>query len=144
VLGFGLCAAGWSLAAAAPASRWGVAAFALMLILFGTGATLVFVTFLALRQAVTPAPLLGRMTSTMRWLILLPAGPGALIGGWLGEHVGLRAALGFAGGTAFALTALAWRQRVIRSTRSLPTPVVQSREPATAQMSVTQPGEFVP
>jgi MFS family permease len=144
VLGFGLCAAGWSLAAVAPASRWGVAAFALMLVLFGTGATLVFVTFLALRQAVTPAPLLGRMTSTMRWLILLPAGPGALIGGWLGEHIGLRAALGFAGGTAFALTALAWRQRVIRSTRSLPTPVAQSREPAAARVSDTQPGEFVP
>ena len=47
---------------------------------------LIFINFLALRQAVTPAPLLGRMTSTMRWLILMPAGPGALLGGWLGEH----------------------------------------------------------
>ena len=54
---------------------------------------LIFINFLALRQAVTPEPLLGRMTSTMRWLILLPAGPGALVGGWLGEHVGLRASL---------------------------------------------------
>ena len=75
-------------------TRWGVAAFALMLMLFGVGAVLIFINFLALRQAVTPAPLLGRMTSTMRWLILLPAGPGALLGGWLGEHVGLRAVAG--------------------------------------------------
>lgn len=72
VLGFAICGLGWTLAAVAPASAWGVATFALMLTLFGVGATLVFVTFLALRQSVTPAPLLGRMTSTMRWLILLP------------------------------------------------------------------------
>jgi hypothetical protein len=69
---------------------------------------------------VTPAPLLGRMTSTMRWLILLPAGPGALIGGWLGEHAGLRAALVFAGATALVLSYVAWRQPIIRSTRALP------------------------
>jgi hypothetical protein len=81
---------------------------------------LIFITFLAMRQAVTPAPMLGRMTSTMRWLILLPAGPGALLGGWLGEHVGLRASLVFAGSAALALAALAWRQPVIRNTRVLP------------------------
>jgi hypothetical protein len=63
----------------------------------------------------------GRMTSTMRWLILLPAGPGALIGGWLGDHVGLRVALGFAGATALILAAVAARLRVIRSVRTLPT-----------------------
>ena len=63
---------------------------------------------------------LGRMTSTMRWLILLPAGPGALLGGWLGEHFGLRSALVFAGVTALVLASLAWRQPVIRGTRVLP------------------------
>ena len=60
------------------------------------------------------------MTSTMRWLILLPAGPGALIGGWLGEHVGLRAALVFAGATALLLAVVAWRQAILRATRVLP------------------------
>jgi hypothetical protein len=58
----------------------------------------------------------------MRWLILLPAAPGALIGGWLGEHLGLRAALGGAGGTALLLALLAWRQPIIRGTRVLPQP----------------------
>jgi hypothetical protein len=81
---------------------------------------LVFINFLALRQAVTPQPLLGRMTSTMRWLTLLPAGPGALIGGWLGEHVDLRAALAFSGVTALVLAVGAWQWATIRGVRRLP------------------------
>jgi MFS family permease len=121
VLGIGICGAGWLLLSAAPANVWGVVAFTVTLMMFASGAVLIFINFLALRQAVTPAPLLGRMTSTMRWLILLPAGPGALLGGWLGQHIGLRAALGFAGGTALLLAALAWRRPVIRSVRTLPT-----------------------
>ncbi len=120
VLGVAICGVGWLLGASAPASAFGVALFATMLMTFGVGAVLIFITFLALRQAVTPVPLLGRMTSTMRWLILLPAGPGALLGGWLGEHVGLRAALAFAGTSALLLAIIAWRQPVIRTTRVLP------------------------
>ena len=122
VLGFAGCGAGWLLLAAAPANAFGVAAFAAMLLLFSLGAVLIFINFLALRQAVTPEPLLGRMTSTMRWLILIPAGPGALLGGWLGEHIGLRAALAFAGGTALLLAGVAWRQPVIRGVKVLPSP----------------------
>lgn len=122
VLGYLITGSGWSLAAIAPASAFGVAVFAAMLMLFGIGAVLIFIAFLALRQAVTPAPLLGRMTSTMRWLTLLPAGPGALISGWLGEHLGLRAAMGFAGASALLLALVAWRTAVIRNTRALPAP----------------------
>jgi MFS family permease len=120
VAGIAVCGSGWLLLAAMPANGLGIAGFALMLFMFGLGAVFMFINFLALRQAVTPAPLLGRMTSTMRWLILLPAGPGALIGGWLGEHFGLRAALVFAGTTALMLAAVAWRQPVLRATRVLP------------------------
>jgi len=122
VLGIAVCAVGWLIGAIAPVSAFGIALFSTMLMMFGVGAVLIFITFLALRQAVTPAPLLGRMTSTMRWLILLPAGPGALLGGWLGEYAGLRATLAFAGGTALLLALLAWRQSVIRNTRELPAP----------------------
>jgi MFS family permease len=120
VLGFAVCGAGWLLGAIAPSSPLGIAMFGAMLMLFGVGAVLIFITFLGLRQAVTPPHLLGRMTSTMRWLILLPAGPGALIGGWVGEHAGLRAALGFSGITVLVLAWVAWRQAVIRETRTLP------------------------
>jgi MFS family permease len=122
VIGFGTCAAGWLLVSVMPANAFGIAAFALMLLLFSAGAVLIFINFLALRQAVTPQPLLGRMTSTMRWLILIPAGPGALAGGWLGEHVGLRAALAFAGASAALLAVLAWRHPVIRAVKVLPKP----------------------
>ncbi len=121
-LAIAICAMGWLVLAVAPANGWGVAAFAFMLFAFGVGAVLIFVNFLALRQAVTPEPLLGRMTSTMRWLILIPAGPGALIGGWLGEHIGLRAALAFAGCGALLLAGVALAVGAIRSVRELPKP----------------------
>ena len=123
VLGFAACGLGWLQLAFAPLNDWGVVSFGVMLFAFGVGAVLIFINFLSLRQAVTPAPLLGRMTSTMRWLILLPAGPGALIGGWLGEHVGLRSALAFSGVGACLLAAVAWRHPVIRRVRELPKPV---------------------
>ncbi|MBW8847716.1 MAG: MFS transporter [Burkholderiales bacterium] len=123
VLGYAACGVGWLQLALAPAGMAGVVSFGLMLFAFGMGAVLIFINFLSLRQAVTPAPMLGRMTSTMRWLILLPAGPGALIGGWLGEHVGLRSALGFSGVGACLLALLAWRHDVIRGVRELPKPV---------------------
>jgi predicted MFS family arabinose efflux permease len=122
LIGFAVCGSGWLMLAFAPANAWGVAAFALMLLLFSAGAVFVFINFLALRQSVTPEPLLGRMTSAMRWLSLLAAGPGALLGGWLGEHLGLRAALGFAGGTALLVALLAWRFSVIRGVKELPRP----------------------
>jgi len=122
VMGYAICGSGWLLLAAAPANAWGVAAFAFMLMTFTTGAVFIFINFLALRQAVTPEPLLGRMTSTMRWLTLLAAAPGALLGGWLGEHVGLRSALLFAGGVSVLLVAVAWRLPMIRELKSLPQP----------------------
>jgi len=120
VVGYLITGAGWALLAVAPANAWGVAAFAVMLMMFTTGAVFIFINFLALRQAVTPVPLLGRMTATMRWLSLLAAGPGALLGGWLGEAVGLRAALGFAGGVTLLLVIVAWRLPLIRELKTLP------------------------
>jgi MFS family permease len=120
VVGYLICGLGWLLLAVAPANAWGVAAFALMLMMFTTGAVFIFINFLALRQAVTPEPLLGRMTATMRWLTLLAAGPGALLGGWLGEHIGLRSALGFAAGVSLLLVVVAWRLPLIRDLKTLP------------------------
>jgi len=118
--GIGLCGLGWLLPVLAPTQALGVAGFAGMLACYGFGAVIVFINFLALRQAVTPTPLLGRMTSTMRWLILLPAGPGALLGGWLGEHLGLKVPLALAGAGALLLAVLAWRHPVIGRVRALP------------------------
>jgi MFS family permease len=133
VLGFGICAGGWLLLALAPVGGIGVAAYALMLMAYGFGAVLITINFIALRQSVTPGHLLGRMTTTMRWLILLPAGPGALLGGWLGEHWGLRAALGFAGVTAVLLTGVSRRLAVIRSMTVLPTLKAEAIAPYSAE-----------
>lgn len=121
VVGFMVCGLGWLQLALVPIGPWGVASFVFMLLCFSAGAVLIFINFLALRQAVTPAPLLGRMTSTMRWLILIPAAPGALLGGYVGEHLGLRYALGLGGLGALLLSAWAWRHPTIRSVRCLPT-----------------------
>lgn len=122
LMGFAITGLRWLMLAAAPEGDVGVAMFAAMLMSFSAGAIFIFINFLALRQAVTPAPLLGRMTSTMRWLTLLAAGPGALIGGWLGEHLSLRWALAFAGGTSVLLALVAWRVPRLRELKTLPAP----------------------
>ncbi len=122
LMGFAITGMGWLMLALAPEGDLGVAMFAAMLMSFSAGAIFIFINFLALRQAVTPAPLLGRMTSTMRWLTLLAAGPGALIGGWLGEHLSLRWALAFAGGTSLLLALAAWHLPRLRQLKTLPAP----------------------
>ncbi|HEV2703418.1 MAG TPA: MFS transporter [Steroidobacteraceae bacterium] len=120
ILGMAVSGSGWLLLALAPPNQMGMGAYALMLFMFGVGAVFIFVNFLAMRQSVTPGRMLGRMTSTMRWLIMLPAGPGALIGGFLGQHFGLRVPLGCAGVASLLLAALAWRVPRIRHIRTLP------------------------
>jgi predicted MFS family arabinose efflux permease len=133
-LGFALCAVGWLAAAAGPVGPTGRLLFAFMLMCFGAGAIFIFINFLAIRQAATPTPLLGRMTSTMRWLILTPAVPGALLGGWLGEHLGLRAALAVAGAAGLLLALATWRLPRIRELRVLPVhPQAAAAEPAPAE-----------
>jgi MFS family permease len=135
VMGFAVSGSGWVLLALAPLNALGIAAYALMLFLFGSGAVLIFINFLSLRQSVTPPPLLGRMTSTMRWLILIPAGPGALVGGWLGENLGLRVAIGFAGCAALLLALFTWRYTVIRTVRTLPTIKAEAVTPFSSDYS---------
>ena len=120
VSGVAVCGIGWTTLALAPTNHWGVIAFGWMLMCFSVGGVLIFINFLALRQAVTPESMLGRMTSTMRWLILIPAGPGALLGGWIGEYIGLRYSLGAAGAFALALAVIAWRNPIIRAIKVLP------------------------
>jgi MFS family permease len=119
-LGVALNGLGWLQLALVPRGSLAVFSYVLMLVCFSMGAVLLFINFLALRQAVTPEPLLGRMTSTMRWLILIPAGPGALLGGYLGEHLGLRAAMGFGGVGALLLAVLVWRSPTIQTLKRLP------------------------
>ncbi|MEU9856363.1 MFS transporter [Streptomyces sp. NPDC047974] len=70
--------------------------YALACVLQGLGWT-AFMTFkiasVALRQRVTPAPLLGRVTATVRFVVWGVMPLGALAGGLLGEYTGVRTAL---------------------------------------------------
>jgi hypothetical protein len=64
--------------------------------------------------------MLGRMTTTMRWLILLPAGPGALLGGWLGEHSSMSTPILIAGLGAMLTAGLGLLATDLKRLRQLP------------------------
>ena len=57
------------------------------------GALLFFMPYISLRQRVTPDAMLGRMTSTMRFLGVAGSPVGALLAGLAAEQMGVRAAL---------------------------------------------------
>lgn len=122
ILGFAISGVGWLQLALAPSGAWGVPGFIVMLLCLGAGVALIFINMLALRQAITPPSLLARMTSTMRWLTLLPAAPGSLLGGFIGEQFGLRHALGFGGLGAIVLAAWVWRYTELRHAVSVSAP----------------------
>ena len=79
--------------------------------IFGVGSTLWGVNVMSMRQMVTPSELLGRVTASMRTLIIGALPIGALVGGWLGEWVGLRAALGVGAGIAVVMCVMALLNR---------------------------------
>jgi len=72
----------------------------------GIGVTISNVHVVSLRQTVTPDRLLGRMTASYRLVVYGAIPVGALIGGGLGEAIGLRATL--AVGAIGLLFAVSW------------------------------------
>jgi MFS family permease len=62
-------------------------------LLFRLGALVYSVNQLSLRQAIVPAQLLGRVNATMRVIVQGVAPVGALVGGLIGELLGLRTTL---------------------------------------------------
>lgn len=120
--GIAVSGAGWLQLAWAPGGGLGIVSFAVMLGCFSTSVVLIFSTMLALRQAMTPAPMLARMTSTMRWLTLFPAWPGMLLGGALAEHFGLRFPVATGGVGALVLALGLWRFSAIRAAKALAAP----------------------
>ena len=69
------------------------AALGVGMLLFDFGAVLWGISYLSLRQAITPDRLLGRMTATMRFLAIAAAPLGSLVGGALATQIGLRETL---------------------------------------------------
>jgi len=95
--------------------------------LFGGGlfvldlaAMIFFINYLSLRQAAAPDALLGRVTATMIGLTVSAAPIGGLMGGWIAQHLGLRAAILVAGAGALGLGLLVTWLSPIGRIRELP------------------------
>ncbi len=87
---------------------------------FGFGASLLFIHFLALRQSVTPDHLLGRMTNTMRFLIIAGAPVGSFLGGAIAQAYSERAAIAAASAGALLLWVFASRIKLLMEIKALP------------------------
>jgi len=121
VMGLSLTAFAWQafgLVHGSP-SMAAVALGAAMLV-FDFGAVLYGINYLALRQAITPDRLMGRMTATMRFCTVACAPFGSLAGGALASAIGLRQTLWVIGvlGLALAIGAMTWSP--VRRHRTLP------------------------
>jgi len=97
-----------------------------------------FINYLSLRQAVTPDRLLGRVTATMIALTVSTAPLGGLLGGWVGEHYGLRAAVLMSGIGALLLAPLVTWLSPLAAMRELPGPQEAAAEPAAVLESVAE------
>jgi len=103
------------LAAAAGGPLVASAVFGLGLFMLDFSAMVFFINYLTLRQAATPDALLGRVVATMICLTVAAAPLGGLAGGWVAEHLGLRATLLISGLGAIALVPLvAWTSPLMR------------------------------
>jgi MFS family permease len=98
----------------------------------GFGGVSYNITQVSLRQAITPERLQGRMNAAMRWIVWGTIPLGALLGGAIGQWIGLRTAMwiGAIGDlTAFLPVALT----SVRSIREMPASVEQPT-PAQAEL----------
>ena len=120
----------WLVMGSAGGSPWAASLiFGGGLFLLDLGAMIFFINYLTLRQAVTPDRLLGRVTATMICLTVSTAPLGALAGGWVAEHYGLRTAMLLAGAGALILAPLVTWLSPLARMRELPGP----QEPVATQ-----------
>ena len=89
--------------------------FGLGLAVLDFSAMVFFINYLTLRQAAAPESLRGRVIATMICVTVAAAPAGGLAGGWLAEHLGLRASMFFAGAGALVLVlVVAWASPLLR------------------------------
>ena len=111
VHGLILTALGWQTFGLITGPVWAATlALGLAMLMFDFGAVLYGINYLALRQAITPDRLLGRMTATMRFVTVAGAPLGSLAGGALATVIGLRQTLLVIGllGLILCGAAVAW------------------------------------
>ncbi|HUH92371.1 MAG TPA: MFS transporter [Casimicrobiaceae bacterium] len=125
VHGLVLTVVGWQAFALLGGTGWtATLALGLAMLVFDFGAIVYAINYLALRQAITPDRLLGRMTATMRFLTVAAAPLGSLFGGALATAVGLRGTLFTVAGLGVALSVAAILWSPVRRHRALPTTTV--------------------
>ena len=126
VLGLVLTVVAWQAFALLGGSGWpAIFALGAAMLVFDFGAILWGINYLALRQAITPDRLLGRMTATMRFLTVAAAPLGSLVGGVLATVIGLRGTLLTVAGLGVALSVAAVLWSPVRRHRVLPTVVLE-------------------
>ncbi len=121
LLGLSLTVVGWQAYGLVGGPPWfAMVALGMAMLVFDFGGVLWGINYLALRQAITPDRLLGRMTATMRFLTVAAAPLGSLAGGALATAIGLRPTLWVIAvlGTALAAGAVALSR--VRRHRTLP------------------------
>ncbi|MGB8855400.1 MAG: MFS transporter [Burkholderiales bacterium] len=94
------------------------------MLLFGLGAGVFTINYISMRQVVTPDHMLGRMTATMRFLTVASVPLGTLLGGTLGEVIGLRATLGVVGVCGVLLSLATIMLSPLRSLKKLEAPAL--------------------
>ncbi|MGH2998405.1 MAG: MFS transporter [Gaiellaceae bacterium] len=101
--------------------------------IFGFSSVAYNITQVSLRQAITPERLQGRMNAAMRWIVWGTIPLGTLVGGAIGQTIGLRAALwvGAIGGMPVFLWVLL---SPVRSIREMPAAVTDPPTPAEAEL----------
>ena len=121
VNGLIMTAIGWQAFGLIGGPPW-IATFALgaVMLVFDFGTIQWAINYLALRQAITPDRLLGRMTATMRFFGVAAAPLGSLVGGALATAVGLRPTLLTVGvlGVVLSVAVVIWSP--VRHHRRLP------------------------
>jgi MFS family permease len=95
------------------------------MLLFDFGGVLYGINYLALRQAITPDRMLGRMTATMRFLSVAMAPLGSLVGGALATGIGTRGTLLTVGALGLLLAAGAVLWSPVRRHQTLPATAVE-------------------
>ncbi len=121
VHGLALTALAWQAFGLISGSVWfATIALGCAMLVLDFGAVLFGINYLALRQAITPDRLLGRMTATMRFLTVAAAPLGSLAGGALATAIGLRATLLTVGVLALVLVVSAVIWSPVRRHRKLP------------------------
>ena len=120
--GIGMTSLSWLLIALIVKSEFAFLLMGAALFLFDFGAMLFFINYLSLRQSATPDHLLGRVTSTMIFLALSLAPVGSVLGGVIGEWLGLRATIAVCGVGAALLVIAQFNTTPLPAMVKLPTP----------------------